>query len=211
MNKRFGLTITILFIGISFILIGCNSSNNETATSIPNTIESTLNTDNSNVATPSIESGYPYPVTDSSDNGQPISAYPATNLESEENTVQGVPITEFIVPTPSPGLATVTGILVENFTQLAPTESTVYLGKLIETDAGLPIISLNREIAPTSLPLPDGRFAISDVMPGKYGIILYNPDINFLIDDPQNPEVSLIITVAEDQTLDLGKINISMP
>ncbi|MBE2220665.1 MAG: hypothetical protein IAF02_03945 [Anaerolineae bacterium] len=148
-----------------------------------------------------------YPVEDTS----LVESYPEPAITNDLSTKSAELMQNFIIPTPSPGLAIVSGIIIDREIQSGPAESQVYLGKLLSTDQGLPVVSVNHDTAPVARIIPDGRFVIIDVEPGEYGVILHNPDINFLLDDPNNPELSLLITLMPDQHLDLGEIQITMP
>lgn len=151
-------------------------------------------------------------TTDTNSNGYPIdvqSSYPVSGqimpLTDEEQN-ETLPI-----PQPSNNAATVSGVILDIMTQQAPAESNLYLGLMQETNKGLPVITLDRDKAPVTTPLKNGQFVFTEVPPGTYGVILFNPDASFLVDDPQNTELSLMLTVEAGQTIDLGTITTTLP
>jgi len=113
-------------------------------------------------------------------------------------------------PSPVPGMAVVVGEIIDVQTQQAPLEGTLYLGSIVSLDNGKPVVRLDRETAPSAVPTQGGRFSFQEIEPGRYGLVLYTPEISFLIDDPESGK-SLTFTVKPDQILDLGKIEVSMP
>jgi len=112
--------------------------------------------------------------------------------------------------TPSPGKAVVKGVFIESATRKAPIEGSLYLGSITSMSTGDPIVRLDRGVDPSTSPAPNGDFVFKDIEPGKYALIFYLPEINFLVDKPGSGE-SLIFDVAADQVLDLGKITVTMP
>lgn len=131
---------------------------------------------------------------------------PLSVLESPIST----PLIEtFALPKPAPGLGVVYGKVVDSQTNQAPAEGLIYLGKVESMDNGSPLVALDRQKAPRGIPITDGRFAIADVPPGEYGVILFTPDISFLLDDALGK--SLFVTVTENQTFDLGEIRVAVP
>lgn len=127
--------------------------------------------------------------------------------ESGEAPVQVVE--PFVVPMPGADMSVVTGQIVDQLTGKAPLEGVVYLGKLTSMDTGAPIVSLHKNEDPRAIPNPDGFFAITDVPPGEYGVILLTPDISFLLDKDNGD--SLLIEIKAGETLDVGKLWVTMP
>jgi hypothetical protein len=125
-------------------------------------------------------------------------------------SVLPTPVVEPSLPQPSPGLAVIGGRIIDLRTQRAPLEGVVYLGKIVRMDNGQPVTRLDRETAPSAVPMESGWFVFQDVAPDEYGLVFYMPELSFLVDDPQG-EGSLIFTVVPDQVLDLGKIEVSTP
>lgn len=130
-------------------------------------------------------------------------------LSTEESPLPTPTEDSFDVPTPATDSAVVWGQVVDQVTGQAPLDSTVFLGKLTSMDTGTPIVSLHRTDAPGAMLTGDGRFVIADVPPGEYGVVLFTPDISFLVDDGEGG--SLLVEVEPGQTLDLGRIEVSIP
>ena len=118
--------------------------------------------------------------------------------------------TSIVLLTPAPGLAIVRGRFVDSATQNAPIEGTLFLGEILTMNNGKPIVSLERTTAPYAIPLQNGEFLFQNLSPGKYGLVFYTPELNFLVDKPDSTE-SMIIDVLPDQVLDLGKIEAVFP
>ena len=112
--------------------------------------------------------------------------------------------------TPAPGLAVVKGIFVDNATKKAPAEGTLYLGEIQSMSNGKPVVSLERAKAPYAIPAPSGEFFFQNLEPGKYALIYYTPELNFVVNKPGSNE-SMIFDVSPDQALDLGKFEVTFP
>lgn len=155
--------------------------------------------------------------TNINDNGYPVKNNMNGNIESYPVGEQTFLLTEteqnavLEIPEPAADSATVSGIIIDITTQRAPFESDLYLGIAQETNKGLPVVTLDREQAPVTTPLKNGQFVFTDVPPGTYGIVLFNPDISFLLDDPNEPERSMMITIQAGQVVDLGVLQVTLP
>jgi hypothetical protein len=101
-------------------------------------------------------------------------------------------------------------MLVDSATQKAPIEGNLFLGEIRSMNNGKPIVRLERTTAPYAIPAPNGEFFFQNLEPGKYALIFYTPELNFLVDNPGSNE-SMIFDVLPDQVLDLGKIEITLP
>jgi hypothetical protein len=113
-------------------------------------------------------------------------------------------------PSPSAGLAVISGRIIDLATNNRPDESVIYLGDVQQLDTGKPVVSLNQKQDQYAIPAENGWFAFSEVPPGDYGVILFTPDVSFLLDDPDGSG-SLIIDVEADEELKLGTIKVSIP
>jgi len=141
-------------------------------------------------------------------NRQPVEATVPSTLtpDASASTIQA----PMVFPTPAPGLAVVRGRLVNSTTQKAPIEGNLFLGEIRSINNGKPIVRLERTTAPYAIPAPNGEFFFQNLEPGKYALIFYTPELNFLVDKPGSNE-SMIFDVLPDQVLDLGKIEITLP
>lgn len=115
-----------------------------------------------------------------------------------------------ILPSPSSGLAVVGGIIVDVHTSRAPSESVLYLGEIVRLDSGQPLVRLDRATAPCAIPDEDGAFVFERLDAGEYGLVLYTPDLSFLVDSPDTGK-SVIFTVGPSELLYLGQIEVPMP
>jgi len=141
-------------------------------------------------------------------NRQPVEG-PVSSTRSPDASASTTQ-TAVIYSTPAPGLAVVRGRLIESATQKVPPEGDLFLGEIRGMDNGKPIIRLERTTAPYAIPAPNGDFFFLNLKPGKYALIFFTPELNFLVDKPGSNE-SMIFDVLPDQVLDLGKIEITLP
>jgi len=116
---------------------------------------------------------------------------------------------DFAVPTPADDAAVVWGQIVDEQTGFAPPECSIALGRLMEMDSGVPVVSLHRDDAPVATPSTEGWFAIADVPPGEYGMVLVTPDVSFLLDNGKGG--SLMLDLEAGDAVSLGQILVSMP
>jgi hypothetical protein len=114
------------------------------------------------------------------------------------------------LPSPSTGLAVISGRVIDLATNKRPSECIIYLGDVQHLDTGKPVVSLDQKEDLYAIPAENGWFIFSEVPPGDYGVILFNPDVSFLLEAPDNSG-SLIIEVEPGQVLRLGTIKVSMP
>ena len=172
---------------ISFIIVGCGAA--ETTQPSPATI--------SPQATQQTQ-GYPGPE----------SAYPAPEIiDSSGLIVASEPENPLQLPAPSEGLATFGGKIVNQRTNKAPEESIVYLGDILYTDTGLPVIRLDRQIAPFAILEESGEFVFKDVFPAEYSVVFFTPDASFPIDDADTGQ-TLILNLEPNDIVDLGLVEI---
>ncbi|MEM3433444.1 MAG: hypothetical protein QXP27_04665 [Candidatus Methanomethyliaceae archaeon] len=114
------------------------------------------------------------------------------------------------VPTPSPGFGVVRGRLVA----VAPSARAflagdIYLAPVIYTQGSTPIPFVRvktGEDPKANLRNQANEFAIVDVPPGKYGIVLHTPVSDYVVSDEAGG--FLIIEVREGEVLDLGVVEL---
>jgi len=197
------ITIYLLYIGLAIILVmagvGCSE---------PPPPDTNDSGGDASPATPVNSSGDVSPV---------ASAYPAPTQEGQltQNTYPGAEVTAVLpevmataelpltLPSPAPGLATLGGVVIDEKTRQAPPESLLFLGEVVYTDKNLPIVSVDKQNDPVIILQPNGAFVFENVTPGEYGIIFFTPDYSFLLEDKETGE-SIIVTLAEDELLDIG-------
>lgn len=120
-------------------------------------------------------------------------------------------VAPFVVPTPGSDTAVVTGVLV-NVEDGTPLEfASIYLGKKIYlTPAPGYTYGLQEASSPHSLTNPDGQFAIGDVPPGQYILMIFTPFGASVVMEP-NTDRELDVTVTAGQLLDIGTMEAIMP
>lgn len=127
-------------------------------------------------------------------------------------TQPGVTVEALIVPTSQPGLATVTGVILQQDT-MQSIQSDLFLGEVIDTtDPLYPIVGLDKTTAPKAmLDINTGAFAFYDVPPGRYALEIWRPVATpVLVDDPESGG-TLFLTLQADDVVDLGTIYVVIP
>jgi len=197
LNKTLIWLIPVLIAGL--LLQACSQENGQLES--PNIDPPATST---SAAEPSIQ-GYPAPDLEIDPGG----SYPGPN-DSDFVDPTNRPELPAILPTPEEGKAVVSGTILYAETGMAPPEAAVYLGGMVTTDTGIRIVQLNRDDAPVAVPATDGRFLFSAVEPGEYGLILFHPDISFIVDDPDTG-YSVVFTVEPGQSIELDEVTINLP
>ncbi len=151
------------------------------------------------------DQGYPVPGLEI----EPSAAYPEP-AESDFVDPTNRPELPEVYPTPQEAMGVVSGVVLYDETGIAPPEAVVYLGNMVTTDTGIRVVRLNRDEAAVAIPAADGRFLFPAVEPGEYGLILFHPDISFIIDDP-NTGHSLVFIVEPGQSVELDEVTITLP
>lgn len=113
-------------------------------------------------------------------------------------------------PTPSPGLGVVTGrVVAVSPAGRAFLAGDIYLAPMIHTEGetSMPFIRLKPDEDPkATLRNEENEFAVVDVPPGEYGVIIHTPVSDYVV--PGGEGEALIIEVKEDEILDLGVIEL---
>lgn len=189
----------LFLIFLTIFLIACNTQELVSGTVPSTSIETEIEEVDSEVQ------GYPDVGTGTE--GTSESSYPVEEL-TESN---GVTITEpelpLVLPRSDTGLATVGGIVIDAKTRRARDESIIYLGELIHTDKELPVIRLDKQLAPFAIIEGNGEFAISNVAPGDYALVFFTPEYSFLLEDEDSGE-SIIVSIEEGDVIDIGLIEL---
>lgn len=178
----------VLFLIFISLVVGCGAADviqpTSTAVSPPITNQS---------------GAYPGPV---------IASYPAPEIIDGSGLITAVE-SEFPLqlPDPSDGLATLGGVFINQRTGKAPAESIVYLGDVVYTDTGLPIVRLDRQIAPFAILEENGEFIFMDIFPAEYTIIFFTPETSFPIDDAETGK-TFILNLQPNDKIDIGIIEL---
>ena len=193
MQKRLRANIFLKFAFVVIGIVGCSNSQ------VPDLQDTDTTTNLVNSAYPPSElserpTNIPYPGL------EVATTIPQTVAPAE------LPLT---LPQPASGMATLGGVVIDGQTRRAPPESLLFLGEVVYTDKGLPVISVDRQNDPVIVLQPNGTFAFEDVIPGEYGIVFFTPDYSFLLENPDSGE-SLIITLAANKVYDIGLMELSV-
>ncbi len=181
---RFWQFISVFLLGV-LLLMGCGAAESIQPT---NAAVSTSTTQTS-----------PYPA--------PESAYPAPEIIDSSGLIAAEATSSVQIPEPAEGLAALGGRFVNQRTGKAPEDSIVYLGEIVYTDTGLPVIRLDRQTAPFAILEESGEFIFRDILPADYAVIFFTPELSFPIDDAETGE-TLILKLQPNDKIDLGVVEL---
>jgi|WetSurMetagenome_2_1015567.scaffolds.fasta_scaffold30466_1 hypothetical protein len=126
----------------------------------------------------------------------------ATPQAAQQATLNVEPI-----PTSRPGYGAVTGRLVSQETGKPLDNRVVYLGPIVEAaDGNFSVASLDKS-SPRFSTDGQGGFVFTDVLPGRYGLIMDALMETVLLADLTTGK-DIVVVVAPDKTVDLGKIEV---
>ena len=132
--------------------------------------------------------------------------YPMPTMETE--TVLDVP---FVVPTPSNEAGVVTGQLMNDKTKQPLQGQSIYLGqKYFLTPGPAYTIGVQEKSSPHTMSDKEVRFAIGNVPPGKYVVMVWTPWKTSLVIDPKTSQ-ELDVIVQAGQTVDIGQMEAADP
>lgn len=185
----FGLLLIMVF-----LLIGCTSSN----------INDELIKETANNSVRDHPQGYP--INPKSDQYLPTdTGYPAPEITPY---IMDFP-DQIIIPTLTYDSGIVLGRMVTKNGMTNPyLAPAIYLGEVIEADNPEypPLIGLDVEVNLIAIQDKEGNFIFEDVQPGKYGLIIWSPFSQTLIEDPDKEGYPLIIVVKKGELVDIGTI-----
>jgi len=181
MYIRFGLIVLVVLL-LANTMIGC-SGVESLATAQPDTVSSPISVPGSagNVT----ENIFSSPIFTS-----PL----ATSVSLE------------VVPNPSPGKGTVTGVLILDDGFPRPVQGAIlYLGEVIKLEDGRPAMSgLDKRNAPITQTNAAGQFIFKNVPPGEYTLFFDLVVHSFVLSAPVGGD--LIIKVTAGEITDLGEL-----
>jgi hypothetical protein len=170
------------------------------------------------------------------DTPTPVSAFTPTSMQvvEEEETSSAYPLperyvpptlsyplpptevpvfasSEFTIPAPDDESGVVIGQLIDIDTNELLAGQSVYLGqKIFHTPGPDYSIGVQEMSSPHTIANSEGRFALGDVEPGEYVILVWTPFNAYIITDPiTNIEVQVRVNAGE--TLDLGVLMAKNP
>jgi hypothetical protein len=168
------------------------------------------------------------------ENPTPVSASTPTSMQVAEDTPGAYPLperyvsptlsyplpptevpvyanSEFTIPEPDDDSGVVIGQLIDIDTNEFLAGQSVYLGqKIFHTPGPDYSIGVQEMSSPHTIANSEGRFALGDVEPGEYVILVWTPFNAYIITDPiTNIEVEVRVNAGE--TLDLGVLMAKNP
>ena len=157
------------------------------------------------VGIPGVE-GYPYPA--------PAVSTPVSNAYDEsypapEITPVVIQLPEsLVIPEPGKDTGIVVGQLVSG-SDKQPVLGALYLARTIKPDEGdmPPIVAFSDSTDPLAVQDQSGRFLFTDITPGIYALVIWNPVTSTVIQDEETKEYRLIEVKAGEVT-DLGTITL---
>jgi hypothetical protein len=186
----------IALLGIALIFVSCNQGSEiETAaaesqpTSIPTVADSGYPAP---LSEPTEDSGYPPPVIIPT-----IAGYPAPNSDVEVELYA----TAGPVPEASSSSGVVVGVIQVNNEPIP--NLTIYLAEVLNDGEGLErVASYDRVNSPRAFTNEEGEYVFSNILPGRYGLVLDIVLSAYLLHLPQE-DTALIITVEAGQVTEI--------
>lgn len=189
---------TIAMLGIALTLVSCGQgTESETATDEPQPTSLPAVTDSDYPPPqdePADEPGYPYP---------PPAIIPTVAGYPEPNSDLGVELdaTPGPVPEPSSSSGVVVGVIQVNNEPIP--NLTIYLAEVLTDGEGLErVASYDRVMSPRAFTNEDGQFVFSNILPGRYGLVLDTVLSAYLLHLPQE-DTAMVITVEAGQVTEI--------
>jgi nitrous oxide reductase accessory protein NosL len=148
---------------------------------------------------------YPYPSPQAF-----MTRTPRTYPEPQNNVAIST-ATPIVVPTAGKDTGVVTGVLINTETGEPMAYQSVYLGMRIYLTPGPGYTyALQEASSPHAITAEDGEFAIGDVPPGDYILMIFTPFGASVVMQP-NTDRELDVKVAAGQVLDVGTLEAVQP
>jgi hypothetical protein len=141
---------------------------------------------------------------------------PATTspLPSPDTSPLPTPSSEteaFEMPTPSPGLGNVTGVLIDHTFETPVVGANVYLAPILTSeDQKMEMARFDKTIAIGVQTDQNGRFVFQEITPGRYALILGGAIHDYLLADFRTQE-DVVFDLEADQIFEIGEVHIVVP
>ena len=198
MAKRI-IESTFSIIAMLFLFIGCTRLSTQSESAV-----TPSPTPNSGLA--EVQQSYPNPPRE----------LPTINYDSSYPAQKNTPYKPFYpdqitIPKSSTNEGIVIGRFVGRQDHTTPYMApTIFLGKAIESNLAdyPPIISLDVDNDPKAIQDNKGNFVFEKIEPGTYGLVIWSPFSQTLIQDPKMEGFPFILYVKSGEVLDLGTIEV---
>ena len=115
------------------------------------------------------------------------------------------------IPTPGQATGVVIGRIVSVTTEAPLVAHAVYLGEILPLEPGPEyLVTLQVETSPHTVTDSDGTFALGDVEPGSYPLIIWTPFQSFVVPDDRG-EKEMQVVVKAGEVTDLGELRVQWP
>ena len=136
----------------------------------------------------------------------PTLPYPAPTEDPAKPTW-----TPFSPPKPSEGKGVVIGQVIDEDTGEPLVLNSMYLGEMIPMTPGPDYsIGVHERSSPRAFTGDEGRFAIGDIPPGTYVLLVWTPFRATIVQDPETGS-DMLVKVLAGQTVELGIIETKSP
>ncbi len=117
------------------------------------------------------------------------------------------------VPTPAPARAAVAGRIVPDPPTSYSIEGvTIFFGTRLPLTPGPDfLVNMSPQTSPKAVLDKEGYFAIADLPPGEYALVIWSPHNSVMIGEKQQPDKVMLMKVSAGQQLDLGALVTKMP
>jgi len=115
------------------------------------------------------------------------------------------------MPTPSPGLGNVTGVLIDHTFETPVVGANVYLAPILTSeDQKMEMARFDKTIAIGVQTDQNGRFVFQEITPGRYALILGGAIHDYLLADFRTQE-DVVFDLEADQIFEIGEVHIVVP
>lgn len=143
------------------------------------------------------------PAPTSTSSSSPIEKPESTVAESPVSTPEASVPSASPIPTPKEGTGSVVGCLVDRETGETIRGVAVYLA-----DVG-DLIMIQQDSSPHVMPDPEGCFALLNVKPKTYAMVLWTPHSSRVVEIPEGSTYTLVVKPSEIN--DLGDLRVKRP